>query len=146
MTRAAVAGVAVVVLLAVVPVALAKDGLSFDRASASVGQSMTLTSPWVSHPGGVVVYFMPLSVAPQWWKTYQAYAPSVGPPPKLNAAIRIGTIKRWHANGGRLTFRVPDVTPGRYVLGFWCRPCNAHWTSALPNYEPLASGVLRVRR
>ena len=134
------------VVLVVVPAALAKDGLLFDRATARVGQSLTLTSPWVEHPGGVVAYFMPLSVAPRWWDTYQAYAPATGAPPKLTAAIRIGTIERWHATGGRLIFRVPDVAPGRYVLGFWCRPCNAHWTSALPNYQPLASGILRVRR
>ena len=67
------------VLLVVAPAALAKDGLLFDRPAASVGQAITLTSPWLNHPGGVVAYFMPLSVAPQWWKTYQAYAPTVGP-------------------------------------------------------------------
>jgi hypothetical protein len=146
MSRSAVVSAVVIVLLVAVPTALAKDGLLFDRPAAGVGQSMTLTSPWVNHPGGVVAYFMPLSAAPQWWKTYQAYAPAVGPPPKLRAAIRVGVIKRWHATGGRLTFRVPEVTPGRYVLGFWCRPCNTHWTSALPNFQPLASGILTVRR
>ena len=88
------------VLLVVAPAALAKDGLLFDRPAASVGQSITLTSPWLNHPGGVVAYFMPLSVAPQWWKTYQAYAPTVGPPPKMTAAIGPGTIRRWHAHGG----------------------------------------------
>jgi hypothetical protein len=146
MIRSAVVGAAVVALLAVVPKALAKDGLLFNRSTANVGEPTTLTSPWVNHPGGVVVYFMPLSAAPQWWKTYQAYAPALGRPPKLNAAIRVGVIKRWHATGGRLTFRVPAVAPGRYVLGFWCRPCNTHWTTALPNYQPLSSGILRVHR
>jgi hypothetical protein len=146
MTRTAAAAAAVA-LLAFVPTALAKDGLLFDRPAARVGQSLTLTSPRVDHPGAVVAYLMPLRVAPRWWRTYQAYGPAVGPPPKLSAALRLGTIERWHATGGRLAFRVPDVPPGRYVLGFWCRPCNTHWTSALPNFQPLPSGiVLRVRR
>jgi hypothetical protein len=146
MTRIAVICAAVAVLLAVVPTALAKDVLVFDRSTARIGTPMTLTSPWVNHPGGVVVYFMPLKAAARWWKTYQAYAPAPGAPPKLKAATLLGVIKRWHATGGRLSFRVPAVAPGRYVLGFWCRPCNTHWTSALPNYQPLASGILRVHR
>jgi hypothetical protein len=44
----------------------------------------------------------------------------------------------------RLEFRVPRVTAGRYVLGIWCKPCNEHWTSALPNWQPAPLGILRV--
>jgi hypothetical protein len=35
---------------------------------------------------------------------------------------------------------------GRYVLGFWCVPCNTHWTSALPNYQPNPFGIPRIQR
>ena len=106
---------------------------------------MSLTSRWVNHPGGVTAYFLPLADSPRWWSTYQALAPAYGPPPKLESAVRIGVIERWHGTGGRLTFRVPDVPAARYVLGFWCRPCGTHWTSALPNYQPEPFGILRVR-
>ena len=144
-SRTALTG-AILVALVVVPSAVAKDGLLFDRPNASAGQSMTLTSSRVNHPGGVVAYLIPLSAAPRWWRTYQAYAPAIGPPPKLKSAIRIGVVERWHGTGGRLAFRVPAVAAGRYVLGFWCRPCNTHWTSALPNYQPQPLGILRIRR
>ena len=144
MTRTAVV-VAALVALAFVPSALAKDGLLFDRHEARVGEPLTLTTSWLNHPGGVTVYLVPLGASPRWWNTYQADAPAVGPPPRLRSARLLGVIQRWHGTGGRLQFRVPGVPGGRYVLGFWCRPCNTHWTSALPNYQPSPYGILRIR-
>jgi hypothetical protein len=138
--------VAALAVLALVPAALAKDGLLFDRHDARVGDSLTLTTSWMTHPGGVRVYLVPLGASPRWWRTYQADAPAVGPPPRLASARYLGVIVRWHGTGGRLQFRVPAVAAGRYVLGFWCRPCNTHWTSALPNFQPNAYGILRIRR
>jgi hypothetical protein len=132
--------------LAVVPAASAKDGLLFDGHTAHVGDVLDLKTPWLTHPGGIVVYLIPLNVSPRWWRTYQAFAPAYGRPPRLKAARRLGVVARWHESGGRLRFRVPSVAPGRYVLGFWCVPCNTHWTSALPNYQPTGLGILRVRR
>jgi hypothetical protein len=137
---AAVAGLALVLA----PVAAAKDGLLFDRHTARVGDQLSLTSPWVAHRAGVVVYFMPLAASPKWWHTYQAYAPARGKPPALAAAIKLGQIRRWGSHGGELRFHVPQVPPGRYVLGFWCIPCDTHWTSALPNFQPTPYGILRV--
>ena len=138
----------VVVALALVacPAATAKDGLLFDRASARVGDRVVLSTSWATRRSGVVVYFMPLAMSPKFWRTYQALAPNYGPPPHLRAAIRVGELHAWGANGVRLSFRVPNVAPGRYVLGFWCRPCGTHWTTALPNYQPNPRGILRVRR
>jgi hypothetical protein len=127
------------------PLADAKDGLLFDRGTARVGERMTLTTSWMNHPAGVIVYFMPLAVSPKWWPTYQAYAPARGRPPALKSAVRVGHVKRWRSTGGRLEFLVPRVTPGRYVLGFWCQPCDTHWTSALPNFQPDPRGILTVR-
>jgi hypothetical protein len=127
------------------PLADAKDGLLFDRGTARVGERMTLTTSWMNHPAGVIVYFMPLAVSPKWWPTYQAYAPARGRPPALKSAVRVGHVERWRSTGGRLEFLVPRVTPGRYVLGFWCQPCDTHWTSALPNFQPDPRGILTVR-
>jgi hypothetical protein len=133
------------VALVLAPLADAKDGLLFDRATARVGERITLTTPWMNHRAGVIVYFMPLAASLAWWPTYQAYAPARGRPPALKSAVRLGQVERWRSTGGRLEFRVPRVTPGRYVLGFWCQPCSTHWTSALPNFQPNPRGILRVQ-
>lgn len=142
LVAAVVAGLALVFA----PLAGAKDGLLFDRHTARVGDSVTMSSSWVAHRDGVIVYLIPLAASPKWWHTYQAYAPAYGKPPTLAAAIKLGRMERWGDHGGRLQFRVPRVAPGRYVLGFWCLPCGTHWTTALPNFQPNPYGVLRVRR
>jgi hypothetical protein len=139
---ALVAGLALVFT----PAADAKDGLLFPRRTAHVGDRITLSAAWMAHPAGVIVYLMPLAASPKWWPTYQAYAPAYGKPPSLRAAIRLGKVKPWGSAGGRLQLRVPRVAQGRYVLGFWCVPCNTHWTSALPNYQPNPFGILRIQR
>ena len=133
------------VALCFAPLADAKDGLLFDRSTARVGGRITLTTPWMTHPGGVIVYLMPLADSPKWWPTYQALAPAAGRPPALKSAVRLGRVERWRSTGGRLQFVVPRVASGRYVLGFWCQPCGTHWTSALPNFQPSRYGILRVR-
>jgi hypothetical protein len=133
------------VALVFAPIADAKDGLLFDRHVAHVGDRITVSASWMSHRDGMVVYLMPLAASPKWWPTYQAYAPATGKPPALKTAVLLGRVERWGTAGGRLQFRVPRVTAGRYVLGFWCRPCGTHWTSALPNFQPSPFGILRVR-
>jgi hypothetical protein len=146
MRKPAVAGaLAIALALALVPPAVAKGGLLFPRSSARIGDTLVLTSRWVSHRDGVVVYFMPLADSPKWWPTYQALAPAYGTPPRVRSAHRLGRLEHWSSPGVRLEFRVPAVPAGRYVLGFWCIPCGTHWTSALPNYQPSPYGILRVR-
>ena len=142
MARVAIA--LAVLALATAQSAVAKGGLSFSSHTAHVGQQLTLTTSWIDHPSGTIVYFLPLAQSPRWWPTYQALAPAYGPPPKLPSAIRLGAIQPYGTHGGRLVFRVPRVAPGRYVLAFWCKPCGTHWTSALPNYQVDPYGVLRV--
>jgi hypothetical protein len=138
---ASVAGLALVF----VPLANAKDGLLFPRHTAHAGESITLSAAWMDDRDGTIIYLMPLAASPKWWPTYQAYAPAKGKPPTLRAAIRLGRVSRWGSTGGRLQFRLPQLAPGRYVLGYWCVPCSTHWTSALPNYQPNPFGILRVR-
>jgi hypothetical protein len=78
-------------------------------------------------------------------RLHGASTPNNGPPPHVRGVINLGAL-RAHGRAVRLAFRVPDVPAGRYVLGIWCKPCNEHWTTALPNWQPLATGILRVRR
>jgi hypothetical protein len=127
--------------------AYAKDGVQFDRAAAHVGDRLVLSSSWNAHPRGLVAYFMSLQTAARWYRTSYTgdVMPNNGPPPRgVRGVIRLGALK---ANGRavRLAFVVPRVAPGRYVLGIWCKPCNAHWTTALPNWQPNPNGILTVR-
>jgi hypothetical protein len=142
--RLPVLGFLAVMVLTLAPSAGAKDGLLFDRATARVGATIVLSTSWTSHPTGVVVYFIPLAQSPKWWHTYSGWTPNYGKPPALEVAIRLGRTTRWREQGARLAFRVPRVAPDRYVLGFWCLPCNTHWTSALPNFQISPRGILRV--
>lgn len=125
--------------------AFAKDGVEFDRARAHVGDRLVLSSSWNAHPHGLVAYFMSLQVAARWY--HASYTgdvmPNNGPPPHVRGVVRLG---RLNANGRavRLVFTIPRVSPGRYVLGVWCKPCNAHWTTALPNWQPNPAGILTV--
>lgn len=137
--------VASVLALTVTSSAAAKGEPRFDRTTARVGDTLTLTSRYVGDPVGVVVYLLPLADAPRWWPTYQALAPAHGTPPHLRSAVRLGRISRWGEHGGTIRFRVPHVVAGRYVLGYWCVPCRTHWTSALPNFQTDRFGVLRIR-
>ena len=133
------------VALAVPCAASAKGGLLFDRTTAQVGDPLVLSSPWEAHPTGTVVYLLPLADSPRFWPTYQALWPASGPPPRVASAVRLGRTKRFGENGTMLAFRVPRVKPGRYVLGFWCIPCDTHWTSALPNYQLPGKRILHIR-
>jgi hypothetical protein len=133
--------------LALVPIAAAKDAPLFDRARAHVGDTVVISSPWNAHPSGLVAYLVPLADAPRFYRiSYTGDPrPNDGPPPTVASAVRLGKL---HPNGRavRLAFRVPNVEPGRYVLGIWCVPCNTHWTTALPNYQPSPRGILRILR
>jgi hypothetical protein len=135
----------VVVSLIAVPAAGAKDGVLFDRTRAHLGDRVVLASSWNAHPTGLVAYLVPMAKAARFWHIpYQgSYAPNSGPPPAIRGVVRLG---RLHATGRavRLVFAVPHVPPGVYVLGLWCIPCNEHWTTALPNFQPNPLGMLRV--
>jgi hypothetical protein len=137
--------VVTLVALTLAPAAAAKGWPLFERTTARPGDTVVVSSGWNDHPHGLVLYFMPLAQSPRFWRTYQALFPNYGPPPKVPGAIRLGRM-RAHGRAASLSFRVPRVTPGRYVLGVWCVPCGTHWTSALPNYQPTPLGILRVRR
>lgn len=134
------------VALAAATAASAKDGVTFDRTEAHVGDRIVLASSWNAHPHGLVAYLMPLSVSAKWWHIPYTGAWQTlnnGPPPKVAGVVRLGAL-RARGRAVRLVVRVPAVKPGRYVLGIWCKPCNEHWTTALPNWQPSPTGILRV--
>ncbi|HEX4680432.1 MAG TPA: hypothetical protein VH210_14630 [Gaiellaceae bacterium] len=83
---AVVAGLALVFA----PLAAAKDGLLFNLHTAHVGERLTLSTAWMGHRDGVIVYLMPLAASAKWWATHQATEPAHGKPPRLAAAIRLG--------------------------------------------------------
>ena len=139
--------VLVVAMLVFAPTAAAKDGLLFTRASAHVGDALVVSTAYATHRRGVFVYFMPLSVAPRWWHVPYSggwQTPNNGPPPRVRGVVALGAAQPYGAHGLRLVTRVPRVPAGRYVLGVWCKPCNEHFTTALPNFQPSRRGILRV--
>jgi hypothetical protein len=139
--RALVAAAALVLLT---PASVcAKDWLQFDRLHAHVGQRVAVESGWNAHPDGLVVYLVPLARSASFWRIPYTggYAPNAGAPPRVRGAVKLGRAAA-HGRAARLVFRVPRA--GRFVVGVWCVPCNTHWTSALPNYQPTPYGVLRV--
>ena len=145
MRRAVAAGAVVAFFVSSAP-ALAKDWLSFDRAWARPGDTVRAQTTYAQHGNKLVVYVLPLASSPRFWSIgyINDYAPDAGPPPHVRGAIRVGTT-RAYGQAAWLAFRMPRVRPGEYVLGVWCKPCNTHWTSALPNYQPDPRGLLRVR-
>jgi len=136
----------VLVALAVIPAAAAKDWLSFERTRAHVGDRVTVSSGWNAHPNGLVAYLVPYALSPSFYKIpYGGMGFNAGPPPALRGVIELGRA-RPNGHAASLTFSVPRVAPGRYVLGVWCVPCNEHWTTALPNWQPDPHGILRIVR
>jgi hypothetical protein len=104
-----------------------------------------LSSSWNAHPRGLVAYFMSLSTAARWYHVSYTgdVEPNNGPPPRVPGVVRLGALQA-KGRAVQLAFTVPRVRPGRYVLGIWYKPCNAHWTTALPNWQPNPNGILTV--
>jgi hypothetical protein len=131
--------------------ALAKGGSPFDRASArrgdavSLGVSDIIGENWPVDTA-VDVYLVPLAASPRWWTIYNSYGPTYGPRPHLATAVRLGSMLHVKGVTQHLRVRVPDVAPGRYVLGYFVAATRSRWTSALPNYQIGPNVVLRVRR
>jgi hypothetical protein len=132
--------------------AFAKGGSPFDRGSARPGDTVSISvndiigERWPARTA-VEVYLLPLAASPRWWTTYNSYGPTYGPRPHLRSAVHLGSI--WHRVlwvTPRIRVQVPNVPPGKYVLGYWSAPTQARWTSALPNYQIGSNAVLRVRR
>jgi hypothetical protein len=49
--------------------------------------------------------------------------PRVGAPPHGGKYHRIGTLNVRHANDVTITYRVPQLAPGKYLYVLYCGPC-----------------------
>ena len=135
MFRAVLAAVAVALL---VPVsAQAALSFAFDRAQARIGQRV--------HAYQADAYGNP---APAWEDLggVTLYLARVG---NLSHRVRLGPMET-DANGvWSITFRVPRVRPGLYMVSFFCGPCgNTYFGSTYAHsaWTRKPGRVLKVRR
>lgn len=157
--RSLVAPLVVAAVISATPIAAGRETavppgvIPFSRSSAHVGQVISLGVGdivtdrliWSGRKRfRVDVYLIPLSRSPKWWPTYTGTAYASGPPPRVSGEMRLGSVLRWEGEGQLLRVAVPRVPTGRYVLGYWCRPRNVHWASALPNLQP-AHSIIRIQ-
>jgi hypothetical protein len=139
------------VWLAGAGIARADLGLVFSRPTAESGAVVEAVSaersgrlevfPPIRH---VRVYFVPMMHA----RSPRHQRPTGVPDDPL--WIPLGPLR--HARSGVIRFRftVPDVPPGDYTIGFWCRQCaapkGATFTSAYPGTEWTSVGFAKVIR
>jgi hypothetical protein len=161
MRRGRVAGLVVLTALAACPPAQASLGLAFDRPTASLGEQVKVwnadskgrpfpTSP-IAH-GSIRVYLVALRWADAAGGPTRDGNARMGPP-DLKHLVFVGSLSRVH-RVPKLTFRVPQLPPGRYTTVLWCRPCapgagsvfssRLYPAGARTSYDP-DPAVLRVR-
>lgn len=114
----------------------------FDRTSARIGERVGITVGYAPAPGSLVLYLVPLALAPRYvLGGYGLPRPAPGPPPPDPRLVALGSPR-----SARLSFRVPRLEPGRYTLVVWCKPCgNDHWAMATPNFVLNPRAILRIR-
>ena len=135
MFRAVLAAAAVALVLPVT--AQAALSFAFDRAQARAGQSV---HAYQADPEG--------NPAPAWQGLdgVTLYLASRG---NLSHRVRLGTMQIDADGVWSITFRVPKVRPGLYVISFFCAPCGNTYFGSADRYtswtgEP--GRLLRVRR
>jgi hypothetical protein len=142
-------------VLAIAPdEAFADLGLIFDRARAVPGERVEAFSgqrdtgrPSANAPiEGVKVYFVPVELA----VNQQSDLRSTGPPSDARWLL-VGSVHQDADGVIRMRFRIPQVPPGDYTTGFWCRPCappkGGFFTSLLPrdHWRPQPYGrIIRI--
>jgi hypothetical protein len=140
-----VAGLAALLLCAP---AVGKGGSAFDRRVAHPGDAVSLgVTSWGSDwaDGTTVdIYLVPLASASRWWPAYDTILPTYGSRPRLSSARHLGRLKRSGWGDTRLEAHIPEVRPGRYVLGYWNGAAHARWASARPDFQVGTRMILRV--
>jgi hypothetical protein len=122
--RGALAVVGAIALVAV-PAAFAKTSVTFDRAAAQPGDSVTL---YLHHRGAKPArtrsYVIYLVRAERIGEVVYAKGGGVrtGPPPSSVAAVRVGKAT---ARATRISIRVPRLAPARYAAVLYCARCAA---------------------
>jgi hypothetical protein len=110
---------------------------AFDRAQARIGQRV---HAYQADPDG--------NPAPAWDKLegVTLYLASVN---NLSHRVRVGTMGVDDQGVWSLTFRVPKVRPGRYMISFLCGPCGNSYFGSTALRSPWTGKpgrVLKVRR
>jgi hypothetical protein len=138
---------AIALTLAIPAVAQADLGLWFATPRAHWGQRVHAASPARYVPfSGVWVYFVPMVLA------RSSFVQRPTGPPHNRRILSLGPLRLAHRGIARLSFTVPQVRPGDYTLGFWCKPCappkGAFFTTAQPGqrWTPSQRRIIRISR
>lgn len=128
--------------------------LEFSQLRAKPGDRISAFQPAGFHfdrgeRTGILVYLITVHQA-RWFHHAED-----GPPPARARRHFLGELTGEARGFGRVTFRVPNVAPGRYTTLVWCKTCGpdngTHFASRggdTPDYalpEP-DRGILRIRR
>jgi hypothetical protein len=125
--------------------------LVFDRPAARPGDHIEAVyadntgRPYTVPPiHGVRVYFVPMTRA----KSGLHQRPTGLPHDPL--WVPLGRLRHEASGMIRLHITIPDVQPGDYTIGFWCRKCappqGANFTSAYPGTRWRNASFLKVLR
>jgi hypothetical protein len=122
--------ISVVVAAVLAESAVAAIGPAFSRPRARVGEALSVFQPgglsWFHGDGRPIrIYLVRASVVSR--VIGSDGTAKKGPPPS-RLVTYIGTWSR----KGRLTFRVPHVTAGRYAAVAWCLPCGGTLVGSVP--------------
>jgi hypothetical protein len=123
----------------------------FDRASARLGQPVTVYQPgglgWLKGDRRPIrVYLVPAPIAGR--VAFRPNGASRLGPPRTRRAVYVG---RMSIPRGRLRFRLPRLAPGRYAALVWCGPCGGTLVASVPwdvpadVVVPRNGSLLRVR-
>ena len=135
MIRAVVAAAAVALVLPLS--AQAALSFAFDHAQARAGQRV---HAYQADPEG-----NPVPV----WDTLDGVVLYLASVDNLTHRVRLGPMVVDDAGVWSITFRVPKVRPGRYMISFFCGPCGGTYfgsTSARSPWTGKPGRVLKVRR
>jgi hypothetical protein len=123
----------------------------FDRASARLGQPVTIYQPgglgWLKGDRRPIrVYLVPAQIAGR--VAFRPNGDSRLGPPRTRRAVYVG---RMSIPRGRLRFRLPRLAPGRYAAVAWCGPCGGTLIGSVPYDVPAGveaprGSLLRVER
>lgn len=145
---------AALVALVLAATASAAIALDFSQLRARPGDRISAFQPAGfkfdrGERTGILVYLITVHQARRF------HSAKAGPPPARARRHFLGELRGDARGFGRVTFRVPNVAPGRYTTLVWCKTCGpdngTHFASRggdLPDYasaEP-DRGILRIRR
>lgn len=115
---------ALLVSVALAPVANAKLRLQFDRATARPGDRVSLTfgDYFTSERNTVHVYLVHAPILGDVIRPAQGGGVQrLGPPPRRRGVAKVGQTTSGKPG---LSFKVPKLRAGRYAAVIWCSTCS----------------------